>query len=126
MPEKWPTKRVDESLDTEDSVDFKSLYSDDMTGHKTGTGLLFRPEAHDERMYATFLKQEVRYTRDYPYAKSVMVLAKKDHLLKTEPDEDRVYKKPNYKMTLCAIILFFPLGLFALIHYMRALSAYGM
>lgn len=28
-------------------------------------------------------------------------------------------------MTLCAIILFFPLGLFALIHYMRALSAYG-
>ena len=42
----------------------KSLYSDDMTGHKTGTGLLFRPEAHDERMYATFLKQEVRYTRN--------------------------------------------------------------
>ena len=41
-----------------------SLYSDDMTGHKTGTGLLFRPEAHDERMYATFLKQEVRYTRN--------------------------------------------------------------
>lgn len=23
MPEKWPTKRVDESLDMEDSIDFK-------------------------------------------------------------------------------------------------------
>ena len=86
MPEKWPTRKVDQSLDTIDSIDYRrvenydlwsfrnfrlnqtyrSLYTDDFSGNKKlGTGLNFRPDAPDEKMYATFLKHEVKYVRQF-------------------------------------------------------------
>ena len=41
-----------------------SLYTDEFAkSKKLGTGLNFRPDAPDEKMYATFLKHEVKYTR---------------------------------------------------------------
>ena len=46
------------------STPFTSLYTDEFANSKKlGTGLNFRPDAHDEKMYATFLRNEVKYCR---------------------------------------------------------------
>lgn len=60
--------------------------------------------------------------REYPYAKSIQVLARKDWV--DDPEKEPL-GKPGYKLPLCAVICFLPLGLFALLHFMRALSAFG-
>jgi hypothetical protein len=39
---------------------------------------MYKAEASDEQMYGTYLTQKVLFTRDYPYAKSVQVVAHKD------------------------------------------------
>ena len=77
-------------------------------------------------MPTAYLKFFENESRQYPYAESVLVLANKDTLFKVETSEEtKEPTKPGYKLVILAIICFLPLGLFSLIHYMRALSAFG-
>jgi len=133
--DKWPTARVDlrdelenakkqqevAPVDVEPTGVAKIQESGKQKGRKGRASFMYQPDAYDERMYATYLTQKVVFTREYPYAKSIRVLARKDWL--EDPDEEPP-RKPSYKMPIAAVICCFPIGLFALLHFMRALSAF--
>ena len=122
----WPKVRVDMKEEKDENQVIDHTVVETMKPTKKSlrnkkVSFLYQPESYDEKMYATYLKQKIVYTREYPYAKSIKVLTRKGRV--KNPDEE-LLKKPNPLIPVNALLCCLPIGLFSLLHYMRALSAY--
>ena len=127
----WPITRVDKmdkfnnrkspEHTIVETLNVPTTYCQNNQNPKKKASFLYQPDAYDEMMYATYLTQKVVFTREYPYAKSVQVLARKDWV--DDPDVKPI-RKPSPKLTIASLLFCLPLGLFVLLHFMRALSAY--
>ncbi|CAG5109967.1 Oidioi.mRNA.OKI2018_I69.chr2.g4431.t1.cds [Oikopleura dioica] len=129
----WPTRKVDTETDLEAVQTPEAARSPKIGKNANPKGVdskgrrqsyLWTPDAVDEGMYSTYLSQKIVFTKEYPYAKAIQVLVRKDRLhVHEEPKE---MKKPKWRLQLCALLCCPFLGLLAILHNFRATNAFNL
>ncbi|CBY06909.1 unnamed protein product [Oikopleura dioica] len=130
----WPTRKIDSKVDLEntnaqENLDNVSLPKPqcqqkgvDAKGRRQS--FLWTPDAVDEGMYSTYLSQKIVFTKEYPYAKAIQVLMRKDHLNISEEPKEMI--KPRWRLQIIAFICCPALGMLAVLHNFRATSAFNL